>query len=292
MVNEEQNNKYPIQNKNNIYLDFKFVNDLLTNYDIDLKINNENIWQQAFIHTSYCQNCKKNKRFAQNSVDISSLPENEEYKDCIPIQEKSNERLEWLGDSILQGVVGMYLESRFINEGEGFLTKIRSKLVKTESLSNFAKICGFDKYIIISQYVEIAGNGRTNHHILEDTFEAFIGAMSVDFGKYGRDVAFNACYKFIVGIIENFVDITELIINDDNYKDQLMRYYQKNYNGKFPIYCEDFKNKEDDKNYSMYVTHPTSNKIVGSGISSTKKKAEQLAAKKALEYFGATNASV
>ena len=72
--------------------------------------------------------------------------------------------------------------------------------------------------------------------ILEDSFEAFIGAMMEDFGVEKEEYGFKIIYKFLINLIENKIDITALILNDDNYKDQLMRYFQKKYNGKYPEY--------------------------------------------------------
>jgi ribonuclease-3 len=129
-----------------------------------------------------------------------------------------------------------YLYNRYNDQQEGFLTKLRSKLVKTETLSKLALNLRFDKFVIISKHIELVCNGRKNNTILEDAFEGFIGAMMCDFGKDDKSRGFDLCYKFIVTLIEKYIDITQLIIHDDNYKDQLMRYFQKNFNGQLPIY--------------------------------------------------------
>jgi ribonuclease-3 len=255
--------------------------------NIKNRVNDLSIWQNAFIHSSYSKNCKRNRKyngFLQQSEIENDISSDEEYNECIPIQENSNERLEWLGDGILQSVVASYLWKRYPKQDEGFLTKIRSKLVKTESLSKFAKYFGFEEFIIISKHIEENCNGRNNSHILEDSFEAFIGAMFIDFGDKNESTGFGICRKFIINVIEECVDFTDLIINDDNFKDQLMRFYQKNFNGKFPLYHEEMFD-EENKIFHMYVTHPLTNKIVGKGRAQSKKKAEQLAAKQALNFF-------
>jgi dsRNA-specific ribonuclease len=108
--------------------------------------------------------------------------------------------------------------------------------------------------------------------------------MSQDFGCIDEEIGYKICKNFIIHTVETCVDLTELILNDDNYKDQLMRFYQKNFNGKFPIY-EQENYDEESKTFFMCVTHPLTDKIVGRGKAQAKKKAEQLAAKQALNFF-------
>jgi len=289
---EDKNEKkiFPILNENNFYITKEIIQSILQKANIKSEINNLEIWQKAFIHKSYCNQIdfKKNEKF-YGSIELN---DNINNNSIIPLQDDSNEVLEWLGDSIIQAVVGNYLFKRYnSSQREGFLTKIRSKLVKTETLSKLALYLNFDKYLIISKHIEIIGNGRKNSRILEDSFEAFIGAMMNDFGRKDDNDGFSICNKFIINIIEQKIDITELIINDDNFKDQLMRYYQKKYNGKFPKYeqkmlvSEIGDNGIINKKFHMFV-RDTNNNIIGEGIARSKKEAEQKAAKAALMYFG------
>jgi len=276
-----------IYNKNNVLVDRKTVQSILAKADIKNKISDITVWQQAFVHSSYSKNVKRNRKYSGflNQQDGSDSDSSEEdFSDCLEIQEDSNERLEWLGDGILQSVSASYLWKRYPKQDEGFLTKIRSKLVKTECLSKLAKYYGFEEYLIISRHIEENCNGRNNAHILEDSFEAFIGAMYLDFGKVDESKGYGVCRKFIINTIESCIDMTELIMHDDNYKDQLMRFYQKNFNGKYPIYHEEMHD-EETKTFYMYVTHPLTNKIVGRGKAQSKKKAEQLSAQQALKFF-------
>ena len=146
----------------------------------------------------------------------------------------------------------------------------------------------------MSKHIEIICNGRKNSRILEDSFEAFVGAMMNDFGYKNEINGYNICNQFIINMIEAKIDITELIINDDNYKDQLMRYYQKMFNGKFPIYEQKniIININDNgistKRFHMIV-RDTNEEIIGEGIAHSKKEAEQKAAKEALMRFGISN---
>jgi ribonuclease-3 len=283
---------YPVYNENNFYITREIIQSILQKGNINQEVNDLSIWQQAFVHKSYCKNndFKKNEKFF-GSIDSMNI---DDHKNILPLQNDSNEVLEWLGDGIIQSVAAIYLYKRFKTQREGFLTKIRSKLVKTESLSKLALYLGFDKYLIISKHIEIICNGRKNSRILEDCFEAFIGAMMNVFGAKNEAHGFDICNIFIVNIIEQKIDITELIINDDNFKDQLMRFYQKKYNGKFPIYEQKTlitttsDNGIVNKKFHMFV-RDNDNNIIGDGIARSKKEAEQKAAKAALMHFGISN---
>ena len=290
----------PVFNKNNIFITEEFLKKTLMLGGIDKNIDSKalNIFQKAFVHKSYYtdtysseEDKKKNEKyFGTIDVNINT----NEYKDCMPLQNYSNEVIEWLGDGIIQSVSAIYLYGRFKTQQEGFLTKIRSKLVKTESLSKLALALGFDKYIILSNHIEVLCNGRKNSRILEDCFEAFIGCMMNYFGETSEKEGFHTCYTFIVSVIEKYIDIVELIVNDDNFKDQLMRFFQKKYDGKFPIYESKpviqsiGENGITNKKFNMYVKDIDGN-IIGEGIAKSKKEAEQLAAKQALMYFGISN---
>jgi len=286
---------YPVYNENNFYITKEIIQSILKKADINIEINNLNLWQQAFIHKSYCKNNDflKNEKFYGN-IDAFDI-ENSDYKHIMRLQDDSNEVIEWLGDGIIQSVVAIYLYQRYKNQREGFLTKIRSKLVKTETLSKLALYLNFDKYLIVSKHIEVICNGRKNSRILEDSFEAFVGALYNDFStSLGHAESYNLCSKFIINLIEKNIDITELIINDDNYKDQLMRYYQKTYNGKFPIYEQKTlitsvnDNGIINKKFHMFV-RDIDNNIIGEGIARSKKEAEQKAANAALKFFGISN---
>ena len=298
-INEDKRIILPVLNENNVYITTEFLKKTLElgNINID-KIDKAmlDMFQKAFIHKSYVsssyvdeESIKKNEKY-YGKIESS----NDENKKYIQLQNISNEVIEWLGDGVIQSVSAIYLYERFKTQQEGFLTKIRSKLVKTESLSKLSLALGFDKYIMISKHIEVISNGRKNNPILEDCFEAFIGCMMNYFGSNSKKEGFDKCYTFIVSIIEKFIDITELIIVDDNFKDQLMRYYHKKYDGKFPIYEPKpiiqsvGSNGIINKKFHMYVKD-ISGKIIGEGISKSKKEAEQLAAKQALMYFGISN---
>lgn len=263
------------------------------------------LWQQVFVHKSYTSNCNRNYAFThiqqelakrqtneESSTEIRIPPEIEKLteEEMIPLFPDSNERLEWLGDSIIQSVSAQYLFSRFPMESEGFLTKLRSKMVRTDSLSKCARYLGLDKYIIMSRDVEHLYNGRSHIKILEDAFESFTAALflSADlFGLYNYDL----CKKFLYIIFESTMDIVDMIYNNTNYKDRLMQYYQKNFKGTFPLYFVEKETVRGDgvKEYTISVTDPYGKKIEYYTATS-KKIAEKMAAKRALAKFNILDA--
>ena len=269
---------YNVHNKNNKLVTKSFINKILSNFGIKKKVRNLDIWRRAFIHKSYCVHRKK--VFKNEAFDFPV--DGYEY---IPLQEKSCETLEWLGDGIIQSVTAQYLWKRFPDQNEGFLTKTRSKLVRTETLARFSRYLKLKKYILLSQYMENICNARDNPKSLEDAFEALIGAMSEDLGDTPAQ-SYKICYKFIVTIIERVIDFTELIQKDDNYKDQLMRFYHQKFNGVNPTYenlLVDASKKI--KIYTEVVRHLEDRSIIiGKGTARSKKEAQQIAAKAALRY--------
>lgn len=257
-------------NPNNILVSKKAIQDILLKGKIDVDIKDITTWQKAFVHKSYVKK-------SDDNVNIRN------FDSAIQLQEQSNERLEWLGDAKLQGSVSYYLWERYPNQNEGFLTKLRSKLVKTKNLSFLAKKIGLTPYILLSHHVEFGCQGRTNPRILENTFEAFIGAMFVDFSnKVNPAYSYEIVRRFVITIIEKYVDIVDLVMNDENSKDQLMWYFQKHFNGAYPIYLKD---KYENDCFYICIKEPDSENIVGRGHARSKKQAEQLAAKNALSYY-------
>jgi dsRNA-specific ribonuclease len=331
-------NPYNVNNKliSNIEL-----SKILTNCGIDLEINNLELYRKAFAHKSYCK--KKNN---DNDVEIAERPEN-----ALELREESNERLEFLGDSIISSVVAKYLFERYPDQDEGFMTRIRTKLVNGQSLGNFANIIGLPEFLIISRHVEERCKGRENYRILEDAFESFIGALFLDFNeieledfykeifnkksqnnienirnnlneilksklsKHNKekimeclneiqnienvDMNFNGldfsgpgyqiCQLFIINIIEDNVCFQDLILKDTNFKDQLLRYFQHNYQITPKYKEENIDGPPHNRIFTMSVSGPNGN-VIGTGKGRSKKKAEQKASKFALIYLGEISA--
>jgi dsRNA-specific ribonuclease len=193
-----------------------------------LKINNLEHYQQAFVHESY---------FQAIQYKISDLKFDKSNNIPFYIPKESSERLEYLGDHILKSTMSRYLFERFDNEREGFLTKLKIKIEKCSMLHKIAVTLGFKKFLLLSLQVENQSilsldRGRNTPSIFEDAFEAFIGSILVDFGEYGYLYA----DRFVRNVIENIIDFAELISKNDNFKDSLQRFYQKNEKWGTPSY--------------------------------------------------------
>jgi ribonuclease-3 len=146
-------------------------------------------------------------------------------------------------------------------------------LVRKHALAFFSKELGFAEYIIMSRHMEDICNGRQSIDILEDTFEAFIGALYLDFEEKGHSI----CRDFIINLIEEKVDFAELIMTDTNYKGKLTKYYNKMYQMKLS-----YKQIEKTGTLIKIGIYDSENKLLEEGIGSNKKDAEQNASKELL----------
>jgi dsRNA-specific ribonuclease len=222
------------------------VQSILKKYGIPPTIQHFTLYKRAFIHKSY----------TKSTGDPKVLPTG-----CIPLSSKSNERLEFLGDGVLELVTKYYLYRRFPNENEGFMTEKKIAIVKNETIGNIAYEMGLHKWFIISQYAE-EKKMRTNLKKLGCLFEAFIGALFLDFNKivvndetgwyndlFVTGPGFQMAQKFIENIFEKHIDWTVLIINDDNYKNILQVKLQK----EFKVTPHYMELMYDDFGYEMGV---------------------------------------
>ena len=156
------------------------------------------------------------------------------------------------------------------------MTKL-NKDCRYKFTAQFVKHIGINEYLIISRHVEDKGEGRTNKRILEDIFEAFIGAIFLNFSNNKMDFNgyhFGICETFIQNVIEGVVDFEDLIMNDDNYKDILLRYFQHNFKIT-PKYIQlESNGPSHSRQFIMGVLDKDGN-IIGKGSEKTKKKAER-----------------
>ena len=279
LITEIDEKIYNVHNRNNKLLDKKFINNILKNFGVKYTVKNLKIWQKAFVHKSYSINRKK--KFKNEDF---SLPD--DGYGYIPLQKESSECLEWLGDGIIQSVTAQYLWKRYPNQDEGFLTKTRSKLVRTDALARLARYLKLQNYVLLSTYMEEESNGRDNPKVLEDSFEAFIGAMVEDLGKDEFE-GYKICYEFIIKLFERVIDFAELIKRDNNYKDKLMRYCHQRFKGINPQYENiDITLDGNNKIYTQIVRDiENKDNIIGKASARSKKEAQQQAAKMALEYY-------
>ena len=273
-------------NFNNKTIDKSLIESILLEYGINDKIFSHELYQQAFVHNSYTE--KKPEEIGENII-IADKPEG-----AINLFKDDYERLEFLGDAVISNIVAKYLYERYPSQDEGFLTKMRTKLVNGEMLAFLSKNLGFGEYAIISRHIEDKCNGRKAIHILEDMFEAFIGAMFLDFNekdnynlldKYYSGIGYQICEKFMINVYETHLDFSELVMKNTNYKEQLNRYFQETYGCQIIFSEPTIDGGLSDKIYYVNILDKNGNTI-GKGLGKSKKKAEQNACKNALEKLG------
>lgn len=210
------------------------IKGILRRYGINIPIFNYELYKRAFIHRSYIR--RPNLENEANNIVIVEQP-----KDCLPLYTKSNERLEFVGDGVLECITKFYLYRRFPKENEGFMTEKKIALVKNESIGRMAYEMGMHKWLILSKHAE-GKQIRTNLKKLGCLFESFIGAMFLDYNKIKVEDAgkwfetifvtgpgFQIVQKFVETVFEKHVDWINLIRNDDNYKNILQVKIQKEF---------------------------------------------------------------
>jgi len=186
----------------------------------------------------------------------------------------SYERFEFLGDSVLNLVIANFIFNKYKDKEEGYLTRIRTKLVNGKTLACLAKKLKLNDFLIISKNVETI-DGRNNDRIIEDIFEAFICAIFLDLGfKYAE--------FFIIKILEDHIDL-DIIEEDNNFKDILLRKCQKQFQISPEYKLIKASGPHHTKTFtSIVIINGTQYKT---GTGKTKKESEQNASKCTLEYM-------
>ncbi len=211
----------------------------------------------------------KNKELLHEALSHSSYA-NEQKKG-----RNSNERLEFLGDSVLSIVVSEHLFTHFKHLPEGELTKIRASLVCEKALFEFAKKIDLGRHILIGKGEEHSG-GRERPSIVSDAFEAVIAAIYLDGGM-------DAAKKYILGFIPKDLDKNSSKALHD-YKTVLQEIIQRNPEEKVEYVLKDQTGPDHDRKFVVQVC--LNSNVIGQGEGHSKKQAEQLAAKEALELMG------
>jgi len=223
-----------------------------------IKIKNIVYYQRSLVHKSIHKAVKR-------------------YSGKDPLQEyliQHNERMEFLGDSVLSLVIANYLYAKYPDQDEGFLTRIKTKLVNGSQLAKLAKKINLGKYILMSNHVQNI-NGRESQKILEDSFEAFLAAIF-------KDLGFDAVNSFIIEHIEA-LDFNEVLV-EDNYKDTLLKYVQHNFNGLNPTYPL-LRTDGPPHNRTFTVAVNIKDQRYSEGTAKSKKQAEQIAAENTLKLI-------
>jgi ribonuclease-3 len=209
--------------------------------------NNQKLLEQAFTHRSYLNEARE------------------------PLS--SNERLEFLGDSILSYLVSTYLYSKYPQYNEGSLTNLRSLLVNTKSLGEIAKRLGFGELLKLSKG-EHEAQGRENQSLLADSYEAFLGALFLD---QGLEMVSQFVHETLL------VDV-ERIVEQKNFKDPkslLQEYVQARKKGSplYKVLAEEGPAHAKIFSVGLFIA----GNLAGEGQGKSKQEAEENAAKQALE---------
>lgn len=212
---------------------------------VGCRVNNPGIYERAFCH----------KSIANGFIT------------------ESYERMEFMGDAVINFIVTRYLIEKYPDKDEGFLTRIRTKIVSGKCLSKLALKLGLDRHVQMNDKA-MANGWNKNDRILEDVFEALVGCVYMDMGLVtARD--------FLTNVIEQNVDFGD-VERDDNYKDILMRYTQARA-VPLPFYSSSETMIEGKKTFEVRCF--VNNVPCGYGRHKNKRQAEQAAAEQAIFYF-------
>ena len=182
----------------------------------------------------------------------------------------NNERLEFLGDAILDAIVGDIVYKHFEGKREGFLTNTRSKIVQRETMNKVAVQLGLDQMVVYSTKIN-----SHNNHMYGNALEALIGAIYLDQG-------YDVCYKFIRDVmIEKYIDVDMLVRKEINFKSNLIEWSQKN---KISISFDLIESFTDhDGNPVFQSAIKLLGEQIGIGIGYSKKESQQAASKMAVK---------
>lgn len=205
-----------VLNKNNKEITEKDVISLLKYYGLPSQIFNMTLFKRAFVHVSYIK---------KENSDVKQIP------GIMPLKTKSNERLEFLGDGIIEAITKFYLYKRFPFKDEGFMTETKIALVKNENLGRLVQKIGLQKWFIISKEAEEKGL-RNNIKKLGCLFEAFVGAIFLNFNKIRVDdeeinhmsnplnvmSGYTICTQFVENVFEKYINWNDILNENNNYK--------------------------------------------------------------------------
>ena len=215
----------------------------------------------------------RNISLLQNALTHSSYA-NERWHNSL----LSNERLEFLGDSVLGMLVAEYLYRNFPNRPEGELTRMRADMVCEQTLAAAANRIGLGEHLLLGHGEERFG-GRNRDSILADAMESVIAACFLD---GGLDAALQFVQKFIL------VEVPVKRLNNADYKTALQELVQQKKNQVLMYTLVGQSGPDHDKKFDVQVT--LNGTVVGQGSGSSKKRAEQMAAKAAIEKLFPGNA--
>ena len=233
------------------------VQSILKAYGVNYEIDNIALYQRAFIHKSYTK--RPALENALSDIKIADKPDN-----CLALKTKSNERLEFVGDGVLELITKYYLYRRFPKADEGFMTEKKIAIVKNEHIGKLAFEMKLHKWFILSKHAE-EKNTRVNFKKLGCLFEAFLAALFLDVNRlsikdddkwfenvFATGPGFQMAQIFIENILEKHIDWTQLINTDDNYKNKLQVIIQKEFKVT-PDYLELSHDMENGYEMGVYI---------------------------------------
>ncbi len=218
---------------------------------------------------------KLNIKFSNKKLLRRALTHKSFANENAELQIKDNERLEFLGDSVLSLSISTYIFNKYDDYKEGKLAKIRSVIVSAPVLAEKASELNLGKFLLLGKGEELSG-GRNRDSILADTMEAILGAIYLDKG-------FDFAFEFIINNFKSFIYEVDNGNYIQDYKTMLQEVIQKNSNDR-PEY-EVVKEKGPDHNKEFYVVVNFEKRELGFGKGKSKKEAEQEAAKHALKQL-------
>lgn len=302
---------YNPYNEKNKEITFSGIKTILSTFNVYYDVKNIELFKRAFIHRSYVKPAKLND-------DVILAPR---MPNCLELKSSSNERLEFLGDGILENITKFYLYKRFPDEEEGFMTEKKIALVKNDHIGKMAYKMGLHHWYIMSRNAE-EKKIRCNYKKLGCLFEAFLGALFLDanqltiqdnvFDYLRCGIGFQICQIFVESIFEKIVDWNELLENDDNYKNIFQVMIQKEFkttpdyvvlnvddeqrytmgvylclNGSsiHNVNIDDAKRFEELQSFKKIHSNEESFIFFGKAVHKIKKKAEQMACQKAIDLI-------
>lgn len=256
---------------------------ILRVYGIKDKPRRWDLFRMACVHSSYVN--RPDFTPGAGAAEGETIVIAERPADCMPLCEADNEQIEFVGDSLLGCVIALYLQERYPDQDEGFLTRLRTRLVNNKQLGELAQKIGFQHWLVLSRHQEEICNGRRNLRILGSMLEAWVGAMYLDLCEVNAGAAFTRVKTWLISLFETQVDFVSLIAEDNNFKDQLLKFYQANYHTP-PKYKEVLvEGPLHDRTFTMGVLSPEG-AVIATATARNKKVAEQEASRRALIKLG------
>ena len=188
-----------------------------------------------------------------------------------------NERLEFLGDSVLSIIVSRYLFSEYKDIQEGDLTKIRASVVCEKALAKYSKKIGLGNYLLLGKG-EDHNKGRERPSIIADAFEAVFGAFYIDTGFDSEPIA-----RFLMPFVKDEIEYIRSSASFVDYKTTLQQIVQQANGERLEYVLVGERGPDHSKTFTVEAR--LNSNVIGEGEGASKREAEQMAAKKALEIF-------